>query len=69
MTTVSSVEYEQQWESNEQLRQDLNHVRTILIECSKVFAQVAGVPSLIHPMRKQRTTHNAILKQEICLAG
>jgi len=47
LAAVSSVEHEQQWESNEQLRQDLNHVRSVRIECANLLAQVAEVPSLI----------------------
>lgn len=45
--SVSQVEYEQQWEDNEQLRQRLNEVRDVLLEYANLLAEVAKVPSLI----------------------
>ncbi len=45
--SFSSVQYEQQWEDSEQLRQELNQVRTILIQYAELLAEIAEVPSLI----------------------
>ncbi len=45
--SVSQVEYEQQWEGNEQLRHKLNEVRDVLLEYANLLAEVAKVPSLI----------------------
>lgn len=44
---ISIVEYERKWKYEMQLRQELNDVRTILIEYANLLAKVANVPSLI----------------------
>jgi hypothetical protein len=44
---VSAMEHERNWEKYEELRQVLNDVRLILIEYTKLLAQVADVPLLI----------------------
>ena len=46
-SSVSLVEYEQKWEESGFLRQELNNVRTTLIEYANLLAQVAKVPTLI----------------------
>ena len=43
---MSSAEYEWQWADNEQLLQELNEVRSILIEYVNILAEVAKVPLL-----------------------
>jgi len=45
--SVSSVEHEQKWDKNEELRKVLNNVRDVLIQYANLLAQVADVPSLI----------------------
>src|SRR5258708_17833110 len=45
--SISSVQYEQQWEDSEQLRQELNQVRTILVEYAELLAEIAEVPAMI----------------------
>lgn len=45
--SISKLEWERQWKRNEELRQVLNKTRGILIEYSRLLAEVAGVPSLI----------------------
>ena len=45
--TVSPLEHERQWDKHDELRQELNQARTILIEYTNLLAEVAGVPSLI----------------------
>ncbi len=47
LDTISTVEHEDQWEDAPQLRQELNQVRTILIQYADLLATVAHVPSLI----------------------
>jgi len=51
-SSVSLLEHERQWDKNEELRQVLNDVRSVLIEYANLLAQVAGVPQLtIHHIR------------------
>lgn len=45
--TVSRVDHENAWESNKQLRQELEQVRMILIEYAGLLATVAGIPTLV----------------------
>jgi hypothetical protein len=45
--SLSSVQYEQEWEDSDQLRQELNNVRSILIEYADLLAQIAEVPTLV----------------------
>jgi hypothetical protein len=45
--TRSSVLYEQQWEDSDRLRQELNHVHSILRQYADLLAQIAEVPPLI----------------------
>ena len=45
--SLSPLEHERQWERYEELRNELNNVRQVLIEYAELLAQVAGVPSLI----------------------
>jgi hypothetical protein len=44
--SISPVEYEWQWANNEQLLQELNNIRGILIEYVNLLAEVAKVPPL-----------------------
>jgi hypothetical protein len=44
--SLSPVEYEWQWANNEQLLQELNTVRGVLIEYVNILAEVAKVPPL-----------------------
>ena len=44
---ISLFEYERTWEDAAALRNELNRVRSILIEYANLLADVAGVPSLI----------------------
>jgi hypothetical protein len=44
--SISPVEYEWQWANNEQLLQELNTVRGVLIEYVNILAEVAKVPPL-----------------------
>src|SRR5258708_39089627 len=43
-SSASSTEYEWQWANNEQLLQELNEVRNVLIEYANLLAEVAKVP-------------------------
>ncbi|MEM8721241.1 MAG: hypothetical protein AAGE84_18400 [Cyanobacteria bacterium P01_G01_bin.39] len=45
--SLSSFEYEKQWDKNEALRKELNRVRIILSQYADILAEVADVPSLI----------------------
>jgi hypothetical protein len=43
----SPLEREKLWEKHDELREDLNDVRAMLLEYASLLAQVAGVPSLV----------------------
>jgi hypothetical protein len=44
---VSPLEHERQWERNQELREALASVRSVLVDYATVLAEVAGVPSLV----------------------
>jgi hypothetical protein len=44
---VARVEHENGWESNRELREEIERVRIILIEYAALLATVAGVPTLV----------------------
>ena len=46
-SSLSPLIHEREWDKAEELRQDLNDVRSTLIEFADYLAQVASVPSLI----------------------
>jgi hypothetical protein len=43
--SVSALQHEKQWEKAEELRNELNQVRFILIEYTDVLARISGVPT------------------------
>jgi hypothetical protein len=67
MDGVSRVEHEKHWEKNQDLRQHLAQVRTLLIEYANLLAQAAGVPSLVF---EDYSLHSIdIVKQQSTLRG
>jgi hypothetical protein len=45
--SVSQLKHEQAWEKAEELRQDLNRVRHVLIQYAEILAQISKVPAVI----------------------
>lgn len=46
-SAISPLEHEQKWGKGEELRQEINNVREILLLYADLLAEVANVPSLI----------------------
>lgn len=46
---VSPFEHAERWEKSEELRQVLNNVRLVLLEYTKLLAQISRVPTTILP--------------------
>jgi transcriptional regulator with XRE-family HTH domain len=60
--SVGITQYEQQWERYTELRQQITLVRKGLTDYANLFAQIAGVPSLIPDMPEMRPREEAVLQ-------
>lgn len=45
--SVSQLKHEQVWERGPELRRDIERTRSVLLECTKLLAQISRIPSMV----------------------